>query len=166
MIDAYVALGSGVWHEVREAARQRAVAAAVQAHQDELRECGYTKVRTRIVNRTEPRISKLRIVVESGNVEFEFALANAVPGRVFSDTELDIGSVTMPIPGTRVAVKWTGLDGWAGSEDAVVTGELPRAEGEGLAIVQFARNYRVYVHMYAEEPSRCSDGKERGGKNE
>lgn len=39
------------------------------------------------------------------------------------------------------------------SDEALVTGELPRAKGEGLAIVKFARNWRVYVSMHAEEPT-------------
>ncbi|WP_410831860.1 DUF4123 domain-containing protein [Paraburkholderia sp. SIMBA_030] len=152
LIDAYAALGSGVWKEVQETARQRAAEAAAQAHQDKLRKYGYAKVRTRIINRTEHRKWKVGLIADHGNIGFESALADELPGGVYSDEEIDLPAVNIPIPGTQAVVKWTGQAGRENSDEFVVTGELPRAEGEGLVIVQFARDFRVYVRMYAEEP--------------
>lgn len=152
LIDAYAALGSGAWKEVQETARQRAAEAAAQAHQDKLRKYGYARVRVRIINRTEHRKWKVRLIADHGNIGFESALADELPGGVYSDAELDVPAVKIPIPGTRGVMKWTGVAGWENSDEFVVTGEQPRAEGEGLAIVQFARDFRVYVRMYAEEP--------------
>jgi hypothetical protein len=41
-----------------------------------------------------------------------------------------------------------------------VTGELPRSEGSGFAIIRFARDYRVYITLYAEEPKPKSHEEE------
>ncbi|WP_146010074.1 hypothetical protein [Burkholderia sp. WAC0059] len=119
--------------------------------QPDLSRTEYARVRARIINHTEHRKRKIRLVVETGNFSSEWALADELPGAVYSDVEIDVPAVNIPIPGTRAAMEWTGLGGRANSDEFVVTGELPRAEGEGLAIVRFARDFRVYVRMYAEE---------------
>jgi hypothetical protein len=81
--------------------------------------------------------------------------SRASPGdgdaRGFEPAEIEIPSTRVPIPGPPVAVRWIGPMGES-SDEAIGTGDLPRAEGNGLAIVQFARNWCVYVSTHAEEP--------------
>lgn len=71
----------------------------------------------------------------------------------FQAVHIDIASAPVPIPGKRVTVKWVGPSGCEVSSEVEVSGELPRAEGEGLAIVKFADDFRVYVSMHARDPA-------------
>ncbi|WP_231337584.1 DUF4123 domain-containing protein [Paraburkholderia sprentiae] len=150
LVDAYAALGDGVWQEVATTARQRAVEAAALAHQAKLRERGYVSMRLKVVNDTEIWRRKMELVPPSDSY-LSSANLGEVDARGYEPTGIEIASARVPVPGTRVSVKWFGPMGES-SDNAVVTGELPRAEGEGLAIVTFARNWRVYVSMHAEEP--------------
>jgi hypothetical protein len=150
LIDAYAALGDGVWNEVAATARQRAEEAAAEAHQAKLREYGHATMRVRIVNDTPLHKRKIEIESTDGYFATSASLGDIDPNG-FEPTERVIATARMPIPGTRVTVKWIGPLG-ENSDDAMVAGELPRAEGEGLAIVTFARNWRVYVSMHADEP--------------
>lgn len=63
LIDAYAALGDGVWREVEVTAQQRAAEAAAQAHQAKLREYGHATLRVRVVNDTD--LHKRKIELES-----------------------------------------------------------------------------------------------------
>jgi hypothetical protein len=150
LIDAYAALGESVWQEVAVSARERAAEAAAQAHQAKLREYGHATMRVKIVNDTEGRKRKIELESTRGLFTSSAGLGD-IDAKGFEPAEIEIASARVPIPGTPVTVKWIGPMGES-SDKAMVTGDLPRAEGEGLAIVTFARNWRVYVRMHAEEP--------------
>ncbi|CAB4048198.1 DUF4123 domain-containing protein [Paraburkholderia phenoliruptrix] len=150
LIDAYMALGDDVWREVAATSRQRAAEAAAEAHQAKLREYGHATLRVKIINDTPIRKRTIEIESTRGHFSTSASLGDIDP-HGFEPTERVIAAARMPIPGTRVTVKWIGPMG-ENSDDAMVAGELPRVEGEGLAIVKFARNWRVYVSMYAVEP--------------
>jgi hypothetical protein len=152
LIDAYIALGKGVWNEVQGTASRRVEEAAVRAHQEELRKYGYARMRVRVINNTEHRMRDVRLHIERGNVIQESALCNTLPGAVFSEVEMDVPHAAVPVPGTQAIVKWIGPAGWECNDEVVVTGELPRSKGTGLAIIKFARNHRVYITMLADEP--------------
>jgi Domain of unknown function (DUF4123) len=152
LIDAYAALGDDVWQQVAATARQRAAEAAVLAHQAKLKQYGYASLRVKVVNDTGIRRRKMELVPSIDSYLSGTSLGE-IDDRGFEPAEIEIASAKVPIPGTRVTVKWIGPMGTS-SDEAVVTGEMPRAEGEGLAIVKFARNWQVYVSMHAEEPKR------------
>jgi len=150
LIDAYATLDDDVWHEVATAARQRAEMAAVKAHQAKLAEYGWASLPTKVVNETSVFRDNVEIEVVDGYVTTRESLGDIGVGD-FGAKEIELKSARIPIPGTRVTVKAIGPNGMH-SIEAVVTGELPRAEGEGVAIVTFARNWRVYISMHAEKP--------------
>jgi hypothetical protein len=151
LIDAYAALGDGVWKEVEATAWQRAAEAAAQAHQAKLREYGYASIRVRLVNDSDHSNRKVELVAPADSYLSATSLGD-IDAAGFEETQIDVASAKVPVPGTNITVKWIGPAGWECTKETVVTGELPRAEGQGLAIVTFARNYRVYVSMHAEEP--------------
>jgi hypothetical protein len=153
LIDAYTALGDDVWQQVAATAQQREAEAAVLAHQAKLKQYGYVSLRVKVVNDTEIRRRKMELAPSSNNYLSSTSLGE-IDDRGFQPAEIEIASAKVPIPGTRATVKWIGPMGTS-SDEAVVTGEMPRAEGEGLAIVTFARNWRVYISMHAEEPKRA-----------
>lgn len=150
LIDAYAALGDGVWNEVAATARQRAAEAATEAHQAKLREDGHATMQVRIVNDTPLHKRKIKIESTGDHFTTSASLGDIDPNG-FEPTRRIVAAARIPVPGTRVTVKWIGPMG-ENSDDALVAGELPRADGEGLAVVTFARDWRVYVRMYAEEP--------------
>ncbi len=150
LIDAYAALGDGVWREVAVTAQQRAAEAAAQAYQAELREYGHASMRVKVLNHTNLRKRDIELQSTRGLFTTSTSLGD-IDASGFEPTEIEVASARVPIPGTPVTVKWIGPMG-ENSDEAMVTGELPRAEDEGLAIVKFARNWRVYVSMHAEEP--------------
>jgi hypothetical protein len=152
LIDAYAALGESVWREVAATARQRAGETAVQAHQAKLRECRHAMLPVKVVNDTGIQRRKIELVTTDGLFTSRAGSLCDIDAAGFElPAEIKIASARVPVPGTAVTVKWIGPMGES-SDEAIVTGDLPRAEGEGLAIVTFARNWRVYVSMHAEEP--------------
>lgn len=153
LIDAYTTIGDDVWREVSETARQRAEEAAVQAHQAKLREYGAATMRVKIVNDT--RTPRRRIELQSTiGLSTSTSSLGDIDDRGGEPAQTEIASARVPIPGTRATVRWIEPMGES-CDEVTVTGELPRAEGEGLAIVEFARNWFIYVHMYAEEPPKA-----------
>ncbi|MCP3726042.1 DUF4123 domain-containing protein [Paraburkholderia sp. CNPSo 3272] len=149
LIDAYMAVGDTVWREVGEAARLRAAEAAAQEYHASLMERGYTFVRVQILNDTDIPRRKIELL-SSGESYPGSAMLGDVDARGFEATAIGIASARVPVPGTAVTVKWIGPTG-ASSDEVVVTGDLPRADGEGVAVVRFARNWRIYVSMHADE---------------
>jgi hypothetical protein len=150
LIDVYAALGDDVWREVAATARQRAAEAAAQAHRAELCKYGHATMRVKIVNETTLHKRNIELVSTRGLFTTRASLGD-IGASGFKPAETEVASARVPIPETHVTVKWIGQAG-ENLDEAVVIGALPGSEGEGLAIVTFARNWRVYVRMYAEEP--------------
>ncbi|MEX3926993.1 DUF4123 domain-containing protein [Paraburkholderia nodosa] len=150
LIDAYMAVGQTVWREVAESARLRAAEVAAQDYHTEIMGRGYTFVRVQILNDTDIPRRKIELLSSSESYPCS-AMLGDVDDRGFEAAAIEIASARVPVPGTPVTVKWIGPTG-ASSDEVVVTGELPRADGEGTAVVRFARNWRIYVSMHADEP--------------
>jgi hypothetical protein len=151
LIDIYEALGENVWKEVAVTARQRAAEAAKIAYQDELRERGYAWVRVWLVNDSQHPRSEVKLEPSDVNYVWETSLGSIDAGWTSVESGNEIASAQVPVPGRRVRVKWIQL-GRECTRDAIVTGQLPRAKNEGLAIVTFARDSRVSISMHADQP--------------
>lgn len=150
LIDAYIALGERVWREVADTARQRAADTHAQAYHAKLRELGYAALRVKVVNDTDVGKRKIELLFGGDSYRRSVTLGD-VDDRGFEAATVEIGCANVPVPGTAAIVKWVGPMG-SSSDEVVVTGNLPRADGEGLAIVRFSRNWRVYISMHADEP--------------
>jgi hypothetical protein len=150
LIDAYAALDDGVWKEVAGTTEQRAAQAATLAYQAKVKKRGYASLRVRLINASGYQKTNVEIVLPD-----EAHSSNESLGDIGAMGAKDIAMARVPVPGTTITLRWIGTDGFHRRDQALVTGDLPRVEGEGLAIVKFDRDhgdYRLYVSMHADEP--------------
>jgi hypothetical protein len=151
LIDAYAALGDTVWREIQDTAKQRAEEAAALAYQAECQKRGYATVRVKLVNDLDSPIRKIEIHPPKSSYMGVTSLGD-VRAAFHSAVTVELGMLKVPVPGTTVTVKWTSPIGYEFEREAVVTGELPRGDGMGVATVKLARNHYGYISMLAEEP--------------
>jgi len=151
LIDAYAAAGPHVWAEVAETAKQRAAEAAIAAYQQEIRTSKTATVKVWLVNARHARLRNVQIWLIDGCRFFCASLGNIQEAwSKFLECGMEFASASMPVPGERVQVEW-----WERGVtycETIVRGELPRAEGEGLAIVTLHFDGRVTVSMHADRP--------------
>ena len=153
LLETFGALPVHVWDELKQALLRKYSAAAVCNYRSASRGYGYTTVAAHIVNRTGNTWSQFEMGTVFGSMVLRSVLVEELPGSTFSDsTTYDLGRVEIPVPGEKARFDYSNRNGLKYTLDVFVTGELPRANGEGVAIVLFANDRQIYVHMYADAP--------------
>jgi hypothetical protein len=151
LTDAYAAVGEDVWTEVAATAKQRAAEAATLAYQQEVRQLGKVSVRVWLVNDAGNGKRNVQLTTrDSRGTVTHASLGGIEESGIGHERGREIASAYVPVPGRQVTVRWVQYGEC--SYDTVVRGELPRAEGEGLAIVTFLYGGGVSISMHAEPP--------------
>lgn len=152
LIDAYQTLGGDVWREIASAAAVRHAAAGVVKYQSTLRERGFVRMPVKVVNDTAHDRSDVELIPPI-DADIPSACLGSTKARDYGPGVSEIDSAVVPIPGTKVRVSSTSLSGRPVALETLVAGDLPAAEGEGMAVVAFDRDGFPTVTVHAQTPS-------------
>lgn len=165
---AYQRVNAAIWRELAQSAPQRVRARTERERDEELKEVGHIRLRTRIVNASGKRLEYVYFVGH-GKSRDDRQYIGSVPTQISGEVVVRKDDLLSPLPGARLVLGWDEiafLPSGRGyrtpcERKVAIQGEIPLDDDSGVLEIRFEK-YEQTVVMYRDESAWRDLG--RGGQ--